>query len=669
MLSSLRSRLVRVCVRCESTARPLHPVAQLSRDLTQALRGPLGANDAYKTFKDGLYELSQSLDQPEHTLQRSFGLNSVLVQLLEASKAGLKGSAARDGGDATTLPPNPYEILATMCENNLARDAHFEVVLEYLLLGQSPQDVLGLWVKYLETIAENPKAVTYGAHHTNNMALASIGYLFLPDNVPDLSVVAQVLKQDGHLDKIPFSRIRYLLGKLPFTADVRNQASHNLDQLMFQFAHTNKPSFLQHLKSLRQEKDVYHLFQTYARVAKEANKPMDPEVVAAFMTALVHFGKPQLALNCFNTTKQQGDPELPVDNALLVTVASLPVSRLRAREEKLKRIEAIWNSVILPRQATVDVSSYNALATALGISRNCDKVQQLWNQEIPAKMKEDQELLEAYLTALCGSRDTALEDIKNKLPARINSIKLANAVLARMAKEKSPESEIDSFYRAQFTDADAPLQPNFETLGIKMYVNSLNTNNPEFQFLRSISKSKKDINTTNAIFERFIKVCPDIETIRKLFLEIEEPLDAKKYGLMIFAEFYNGNYAEAETVFKKFVTKAKSLNMVSRAILDPIINGFCDLCLKSGDAGYLSRVELYMQIAKKARGQLSYNAASRVVYTLATMAKNRKSKFTAQELKHIETILQDILEMENFTPLKKNLDILKENGVSIPERQ
>ncbi|CUS20825.1 LAQU0S01e15478g1_1 [Lachancea quebecensis] len=668
---SIRTRL---CVRWNSSAgagaSAVHPVSQLSRELTKELADRRSSLAAFDLFKTKVQDLSQTLSDSQYTLPRSFGLNSALTQLLQTSKAELAGRAGFGSSSADSgrqLPPDPFEILTFMCEYGLARDSHFQVVMEHLVAANRPQEVLGLWVKYLETLAENPKTVTYGSHHSNNVALASVGYLQLPGNSPKLAELAQILNLADKEDQIPILRIRYLVDTLKLDAALRASVIENFGALLLEFAHVCRAEFQRQLLAIEQVGDLQKLFAALTSAAEKSSQGLDASTVALFMDAFIGCKKPQQAIKCFNVAKEKDCVDEPVKNSLLLAVANLPVYGKDVRDQKAKRIEAVWNSYVAAVPEKISVGSYIALLAALGESRNFNKLQQLWNNEIPKELKSDQDLLETYLLFQFYKRDFSFENVRDQIPERLRSIKLANEILFKMAQEKVPENIITEFYRQQFVDASAPLKPDSKTLALKMYINSLYTKDPEFQFMKSISKSKNDVNTTNSIFKRFAEFCPDIEITRKLFGEIKYPLDSRKYGYMISAESKAGDIAACEEIFKKFVQETKNPSTITRAILDPIIDAACEQCIAEKSAASLEKVHIYATFAKKAQKSLSYQSASKIIHSLALLVRNLDGKLAPQQIEAVEKLLNDVRSVKNFSPSSRDIETLTRYKVPLPD--
>ncbi|KAM3163248.1 Meiotic sister-chromatid recombination-protein 6, mitochondrial [Lachancea thermotolerans] len=668
---SIRARLrARWNSSAAAPAPAVHPVSQLSREVSKELTDRRSSLAAFDLFKTKVNDLSQTLSNSQYTLQRSFGLNSALTQLLQASKAELAGRAGSGGSAADSgrqLPPDPFEILTVMCEYGLARDAHFQVVLEHLVAANRPQEVLGLWVKYLETLAENPKAVTYGSHHANNVALASVGYLQLPGNSPKLAELAQILNLAEKEDQIPILRIRYLVDTLKLGSAVRSSVIENFGALLLEFSHVCQAEFRRQLLSMEQVADLQKLFTALTSAAEKSSQGLDASNVALFMDAFIGCKKPQQAIKCFNVAKEKNCVGEPVKNSLLIAVANLPVYGKDMRDQKATRIEAVWNSYISEAPEKISVSSYTALLAALGESRNFNKLQQLWSSEIPKELKSDQDLLETYLLFQCYKRDFSFEKMRDQIPEKLRSIKLANEILFKMAQEKVPENVITEFYRQQFVDTSAPLKPDSKSLALKMYINFLYTKDPEFQFMKSISKSKNDVNTTNSIFKRFVEFCPDIEITKKLFDEIKYPLDSRKYGYMITAESRAGDITACEEIFKKFVQETKNPSTITRAILDPIIDAACEQCVAEKSAASLEKAHIYATFAKKAQKMLSFQSASKIIHTLALLVRSLDGKLSPQQDEAVKELLEDVHSVKNFSPSTRDLETLTRHKVSLPD--
>ncbi|SCU96202.1 LAMI_0F05622g1_1 [Lachancea mirantina] len=638
------------------------PIAQLNYVLSEELSDQVGSRKIFDSFKAGMFDFDKNNGKSGFTLQRSFGLNTVLGQLLERSKADLKTNIST----SVPTPPEPYEILIFMCDYGLARDSHFRIVFEHLVATKSPEDVLGFWVKYLETIAENPRTITYGSYHSKNIVLASIGYLLLAGDEPSCSVLTQVLRFDAEKEQIPFTKIRSKITRLPLSASAKKKALKNLDVCWFQFLQSDKSAFIRTIDELTHARDLNELFELYSSITGQQKQSLDCSIVAKFMDRFVSLGKPQQAINCYNKAKADDSLDLSIKNSLLLAVSAMPAFGRQAREEKLKRVEAVWNSLIKTHQETTDLTSYVALIKALHRINGFDEIKHFWNREIPNSLKKEPELLQEYLLTQFRRQNFKLSEVEGFLPEIITSLDLANAVLSKMIEERYGDSAISSFYKKQLTDSKF-LKPNATTFAIKMFQNYLNSQNPDFSFLKSISKSKKDVASTNAIFQEFVNVCPDMKAINKLFDEIREPFDSRNYGIMIKALFAEGNATEAEKIFKDFATGTPSLNAINRFVLDPIVISFCELCIKEGTAGYLSKVLLYADVAKRAQRQLTFSAASKITHMAALLAKSKDKVMSQSDKDNLHDLLRIVSEIPDYTPSPRDMKVLKsQKEITLP---
>lgn len=657
-----------VAINKENERSFVHPVSKLGSELNEHLNSSsMDMNEVYSTFTDELQQLSQDLTDPT-SLQRSFGLNAPLIALLKKST------------DKENSKIDPFQILNTMCQYQVARSPHFEIVLRYLLTNESPQDVIALWVRYLETIAENPNALTQSYKnrngnnnsHETNAALATLAYLLLPENKPDLNVLYQILQFDKDAgQKISFNKVRFLAnGVFASQPEKKSMVINGLNSLFHQYVTSDKGSFL---RELEQTLQFYHLQDLYNQYHDaEANSDSDPEILAKFMDKFISFGKPNNAVKIFNDYKSLDSPI--IKEHLLIAVASLPSN---SRNLRLDRILAVWNSLIKPTTPTA--SSFAALIQALGFSGNVSQLQTIWNKEIPADFKANTTVIEAYLSAMLKYSDKiSYESVADKLPEKIESIDLINAVLLKMIKGDVSMEKFESFYSSHFMvkdDADtAEVQrrPTVETLAIKMWANYHYTKDKtNFQFFRSIHQSNKNLLKANAIVQYFVKVVTSIEPIRALYEQIKEPLDSRKYGYFINAEFmkYDGDYKVAEQIFKDYIQASKDQpKKLDKFVMEPLITGFCEHAVRGQDASFLLKVSTYVAFASKIGVELTYQTTAKILHVIAILAKEKSGNFDTSEQEFIDSFLSDLAEIKNFQPHSRDMDMLRKANIRLPSK-
>lgn len=674
-LVARRVRLVRnQSTEVNSTPTFVHPVSRLGNELNEQLKSSTGDSNAiYTSLKDELAQLSETMKDPT-LLQRSFGLNGPLVSLLRKSTAE-EGSAV-----------DPYQILNTMCQFQVARSPHFEIVLRYLLQNGSPQEVIALWVKYLETIAENPNALIQSFRnrngnnnsHENSIALTTLAYLSLPDNKPDLNILYQILQLDKDAgQQIPFSRVSFLNDSIfSSNPDMKKIIGERLDNMLYQYISTNKDSYLRKLDKTLQPyhlQDLYQQYRSVIQVNSSSNPEVsaDPEILQKFMERFVSFNKPSQAVKVFNDFKTLNSSLL--SDKLLLAVAGLPAP---TRQLKMDRILAIWNSVIKP--ATPSASSYACLLEALGISGNFFQLQNMWSKEVPESFKQDSHLRESYLSSLLRYDDkVTFNNVSDKLPEKIESIELINAVLLKMIKGNAPAEKFESFYAHQFMKSDDAenknfeRRPNIETLAIKMWANYCYAKDAStFDFLKSISQTNRNLLKVNALIEQFIQIVPSTVPIRELYKQTKDPLDSRKYGNFIGAEFEksDGSFEVAEEIFRDFLKGSKAqTKKIDRFVIEPLIAGFCEYSIRQHDISFLLKVSTYVAFASQVGSELTYVITAKILHTIAILSRETNGKFEKSALEFINPFLQSLLDVEDFNPNSRDLDLLRKSNVTVPK--
>lgn len=666
----LSRRLLNTPLRAVTIFRNLqtyvHPVSQLGTELQSQLQSEdkkkTNTSAVYSTFKESIETLSDQLPDPT-ALRRSFGLNAPLSTLLQRS-------AAEEGAQT-----DPYQILNTMCQHQVARAPHFEIVLTYLLKQGLCQDAIALWVKYLECLAENPYTLSQSssnraanqASHETNVALATLAYAMLPQSAPDVKVLTQILQLDeARGQAVPFGRAKFLASKVLSTKDSSRSVEQALASLFRQHVSSNKPSFLEQLDTTLQPRHLKDLYEAYHSVRSTGD---DPEILAKFMQRFVALKRPLEAITVYNQHKKLDSALLK--NGLLQAVAALQSNNATVR---LDRVLAVWNSVVKAAAENQGKEgpgpdAYAALLGALDISGNIAQLQSIWLNEIPEAVKQEPRVRERYLIAMINNDKTSYKAVAAKLPKQIQSVELADAVLLQMARDRVPEQELDTFYQSQFGQPPAK-KPTILTLAVRMWANwQFASGKAGFEFFKSIAKSPHDSLRSNAILEEFIRIVPSVKPIRELLPQIKEPLDSRKYGQFITAEFVkqDGDYKVAEQIFKDYLEDCKDrLNKVDRFVLEPLIIGFCECAISENDVSFLSKVELYCELASKLKLQLSNQALAKTLHAVARLTRSVDNKFQPQEKQFVEQFLQKLSQVKGFNANPRDMEQLRNSNVSVP---
>ncbi|CAR27710.1 hypothetical protein ZYGR_0N01950 [Zygosaccharomyces rouxii] len=638
----------------------VHPVSKLGLQLQSQLSeqkqedADKNTSTIYRSFKESLESLNETNSS---SLHRSFGLNAPLTQLL-------KRSSTENGSYV-----EPFQILNTMCQFELARSHHFEIVLTHLIGKNLFQDAIALWVKYLECIAENPFTISQSSanrnenwqSHESNLALATLAYTLLSGNVPDLQVLKSILQLDSSKHQtVPFGKAQKLAKTIIKDPAQSKIAQDSLSLLFRQHVASDKASFLSQLDGILQ---LRHLKDFYSAYHSSKSTSDDPEILCKFMDKFIELNKPLEAITIYNQHKSLDSSAL--QNELLIAVAALQSNN---RQLKLDRILAIWNSMI---KANANADSYAALIRALGVSGHVNQLQSIYEKEIPKEFKDQPVVLEPYLTSLVHHGKISHAELSSKLPPQIKSVSLVNAVLLQMVRDDVPQEEWEKFYQLQFVGGNAPHRPTTLSLAIRMWANwkSGPQDKKDFQFLKSISISSRDFIKTNSIIEHFIEIVPNVYPIRALFEQIKLPLDSRKYALFLQSEFLkkNGDYQWAEDIFKEYLTNCKDqLNKLDRFVIEPMINGFDELAILQQDSSFLLKVSVYQSLADKLNVRLSNQCLAKTLHAAAMLSRVKSGKFSQNEQEFLNDFLQKLSISNDFKASPKDLDSLRQSNVSIP---
>ncbi|GAV53703.1 hypothetical protein ZYGR_0AK02050 [Zygosaccharomyces rouxii] len=640
----------------------VHPVSKLGVQLQSQLNeqkqedGEKNTNTIYRNFKESLESLNETNSS---SLHRSFGLNAPLTQLL-------RRSSTENGCHV-----EPFQILNTMCQFELARSHHFEIVLTHLIGKGQYQDAIALWVRYLECIAENPFTISQSSanrnenwnSHENNLALATLAYTLLSGSVPDLQVLNSILQLDASKNQtVPFGKAQRLARTI-IKDPLQSKAAIDALSLLFrQHVASDKSSFLSQLDGILQARQLKDFYSAYHSSKSTSD---DPEILSKFMDKFIELNRPLEAITVYNQHKSLDSSVL--QNELLIAVAALQSNN---RQLKLDRVLAIWNSMIKSR---ANADSYAALIRALGVSGHVDQLQSIYENEIPNDYKNQSVVLEPYLTALVQHGKISYAELSSKLPPQIGSVSLVNAVLLQMIRDDVPQAEWEKFYQLQFIGGNARHRPTTLSLAIRMWANWKfgPQDKKDFQFLKSISISSRDFVKSNSIIEHFVEIVPNVYPVRELFEQIKLPLDSRKYGLFLQSEFVkrNGNYTWAEGIFKEYLTDCKNqLNKVDRYVIEPMINGFNELAILQQDSSFLLKVSVYQSLAEKLNVTLSNQCLAKTLHAAAMLSRVKSGKFSQSEQEFLNDFLQKLSNFENFNASPKDLDALRQSNVSIPSK-
>ena len=663
----------------------VHPVSALGITLNQELKDNKDIGDVYTKFNEGVAKL-KTAKNGEERLQNSYGLTSVISRMLQTSIADKESKV------------DPYEILNNICDSHLARSQHFLIVMKYFLSSKLPQDVMSLWIKYLGLITENPSiALPYRGRNTHKdiLAITTVAYLLLPNNTPDINVLNQILQAKGANDassaltsfdnSIPITLIRPTIFQMVNKKDIPT-ALKNSDNLLFQYISQNKDWFKRELSEGTDLKVTANYYDIYkGSIAAVSESAPDVGIVTKFMESFVSLNRPNVAVKVYNdfkpSFKDNADDMALLNDELLVIVAHL---QSNSNIYRATRIQAIWNSLITANEP-IAPHSYVKLFDALLVTKNIDEVESTWENEVPAALKKNQDILEAYLNAVLRlGRFKPQEKALAMLPTNIRSSELINAVLLKVLAE--PEFKLDKFskildkyYGSPGSNNDQIKRlPNHEALAIKMFGNYVgSTDRPNFKFLNSVGiNPRSDFLRQQRIVDDFISISPSIEPIRALFAEIREPINSKKYKQAIDAEFAkrDGSAADAEALFREYLDRSANVGgskseikaQFIRGLIDSMIVGFCNISVRERSLRYMTKIHEYYSLMGEINSHAANTTDVAMLHTYATLVRIQKEKINEPEKKYITEFLS-ALEKRKFYANQGELRTLKFEGISVPE--
>lgn len=643
----------------EKHVSPFERVQNLAADLKNELKAPdSDINEVFNDFKDKIESLKQKLRNPS-PMERSHLLANFSSDLLQELSYRSKN-----------MTLDPYQVLNTLCQYKLARSQHFTIVLKYLLYNQSPQDVIALWVKYLETISENPVILLQNSSsraHMQNIAITTIAYLSLPENTVDISILYKILQIDRKMGQVlPFNMIRRMLNTEFSSLERRDVIIKNLNTLYYQYTVQDSDHFLSQIENAPRWIDLRDLYGQYNKLEGEKNV----EIISKFMDKFIDLDKPDQVVTIYNQYSKVFPNSTSLKDCLLRAVSHL---RAKSSKEKLDRILAVWNSVIKPGD-NIKNTSYATLVNALTDSGNFNHLKEFWEEELPKKFKKDPIVKEAFLLALCQTSPLKYDQVKGELAETVKTKKLFNKVLLLMLDdEKVSEEQFNTFYYNHYP-SDGVLPPTLDTLSIKMYANykfQAEDTRPQFDLLQSVSINPTDYEKVEKITKAFISVCPTVEPIRQLYKQLGTHLNARNYADFISAEFNkpDGTVAEAKNLFSDFLSYQKTRKRnVDNTPLNALLLGFCDKLYKSKQSEYVPYIEKYYNLAKDSSIRVSNLAVSKILFNLATFARNTQ-QLSDKEVAFINQFMRDLGTNEGFRPNPKDIQILKEcDGITVPEK-
>ncbi|CCE65814.1 hypothetical protein TPHA_0N00330 [Tetrapisispora phaffii CBS 4417] len=654
----------------------IYPMSTLAEDLNQRLLNNQEPAEVYAGLKTQLQDLNglryrNAESNGIHPFAKSYFLNEPLCKLLE------KSSSAEN----STI--SPYEILNTMIDYKLAKPLHFEIVMKQLLMKKEYKDVIALWVKFLESPLSNMKILENDRARSACATYLIVAYLNLPDVNVNYETVKQILQQ-GDDFVLPLRKIRRVTMEIYAGNMAMQEAKEAQIQNYYRdYVNTDPKLLMKELDSIISPKQSNHLTSSYAWFksaysTKDQIENVNVDIVAKFMEKFIFFGKEWDAIGVYNDFKKVEDIKKRnyLNKYLLLAISHGP----NAKNVKLTRIVAVWNSLIKPLLKDLSekdvVSSYNHLFQAFMTSNNAKFVQEIYEKDLTPQLKNSKILYETYLRSLLKNVEFKYSDLLKLLEDKkslvnietIDSTDFINDILLKLIHENQQQT-FTEVYESYFTNSKkSKRKPALDIIITKLISNykfhmSNNKNDiGDFNFLGSISQNKNRYQKVSLIFQKFINTVWDIQPVNDFFTQIKTPINSSIYSLYIKAQFDkpHGSYEVAEITFKEYIKIARSLgdhsSIIGRNFVMPMIRGITKFSLQPNNRHCITMLPVYLDFADKLDFQVNKSIFANIIFVLFKLSQERN--LNQNEKTVIKQLFERIKKIDSFTINSKYLEVL-----------
>ncbi|CCK70301.1 Msc6p KNAG_0E00330 [Huiozyma naganishii CBS 8797] len=610
--------------------------------------GPV--KDLFAQVNDSIFNFK--LNHENVNLARSNDLTGSMHNLLKLSI------------DERERSVEPYEILDSLARYQLARPDHFRLVMEPLLQQGQYQEVLNLWVKFLQVSVQ---AGLPPRNITQLVVLACVAYLRLPqDTSPDLATLSQILQLDSSINPIK---------NVPILQVREHFKEGGLDRYKVLLQQCIERDENWYLERISVEISVFKLLLHYTDYASLKRTKVSPQIVDAYIERFIKMQKPLLAMRVYRDFK---DDVPTLNNSLLLIVASMDAL---SPPKALLKIQAVWNSYIKPTDSngTISADSFIHLFKALFQSGNIEKMDTVWERETPKELKATNSVFETYwgLTLRDHTNPILLETALKKMDIKAENVKtvlLANSLLLKVLNApKAVRSDFDKLYGTLFT-WDKDLKPNATTSAIrKLVAYRFEKEKAGFHFLNiRPTDIRRKLNVVINQLDDLIEVAPVITPIRKFYDEVVDHTNYYQlYIKFIRAEFTKsgGSPHAAEEIFKTYISQPKftnisDLTLREKSQLSELVNellfGFASL----RKHGSISKLAQYCQFAEQIGAMIRNTTSFNVMNNVRSFLISNKGKALGEkDKKTIETIVKTLGGNKLFRLNLFDVKLLKEVGI------
>lgn len=603
-------------------------ILQLNEQLSRRLSQSKNLSESYQIFNDLIldFESKYNKSQMVHNGQSIFNntryLNTTLTKLFKQSLLQREPQI------------DPYQLLNDYCIHHLARPNHFFTLMKQYLIEQRYQDVLSLWVKYLDSVPTF-KVDQFQYIHRGIQTYTIIAYLSLNSKqfTPDLKYLLTFL----NIEDIDIVDLYERIKLSSFISSSGNNANQfiwtNFDSLLKQYLQIHVNAFQRQAKESLNVSELESMYRIYERYVAEADTKPNIDILTTFIKRFISLGSAPLAMRVFDTFKERildSQERLSFNNQLLHIVSRLGGGKNGTTKRQM--IQAVWNTYFKMEyfQKPIPIESYYSLFESLADAREFKVLENIWNHELSADVKSDHRIEQCYLSCLLKDKrqEMTYENVVKRLeegsvvyyPALIKAVLLKIVLDPKTKKEQY--AEIWNKYKQTI---ESEIDSDFVAIDILSNYR-YSTNKDDFNFMEALNNDKYNQHKP-LVIESFITMVPTIHPLRKMYHQIKQyENDPSIIRMFIDAEFKktSGDVKVADSIVKDYIFNVTSelkdynqLYLEEKLKIKLVLDGLITNCSRHNSKEDIDMILKYMAIAN----QWSIILQNSTIYQVITYLK------------------------------------------------
>lgn len=574
-------------------------ILELNDKLSQEINNAGSLAESYNRFNNLILDFESKHNNPQmvsnggSVFNNTKFLNSTLTRLFKQS-LDAKQPAAVD----------PYQLLNDFCIHHLARPNHFYTLMRYYLTGKRYQDVLNLWVKYLDTLPTfNVKRFDF--IHSGIQSYAIIAYLSLggAQFKPDLKFLLEFLNvEDIDIVKV-FERVKMSkFGSNEFTW------SH-FTSIARQYLTLHSNEFTNKVRVETNPLELDNMYKVYEKCVNDDFKP-DVKVLSIFIDRFLACDSAPLAMKVFDSFKDvvtSPEDKLILNNKLLFIVA-----HLGSKTSKKQMIQAVWNTYFKMQyfQKPIPTVSYCALFLALRSCYQYQVLDNIWKFELTDELKNDPLIKQCYLACLLTDKklEITYKELLERLEKQgpIDYPELIKSILLKVIlNPKTNKEQFMEHWNKYQKIIESNNDPQFVAINmLSQYRYAVSKD--EFNFIETLTKESGSQSKT-LIIEQFVEIVPSIHPLRKLYQQLKQNNDPELTKMFIAAEFtkQKGEVQVADSIVKDYIFSVTAglrdytkINSQDKQKIKIVLDAFINSCARKHDEDIMTVLK-YISIADK----------------------------------------------------------------------